>query len=125
MTPEKRHLVHSLLDEERDIRREATLLAGKRILRRKRWRRAALRTFEYVILLGIASFSMQRLLAPKAPYLTAHPAPQAPIIHALTDDELLALFPDTPVGLATLEDGKKRLIFPRPGDEERYVSKAF
>jgi hypothetical protein len=34
---------------------------------------------------------------------------------------LLALFPDTPVGLITLENGKKRLIFPRPGDQERFV----
>jgi hypothetical protein len=40
---------------------------------------------------------------------------------SLTDDELLALFPNTPVGLATLPDGKKLLIFPRPGDEKRFV----
>ena len=40
----------------------------------------------------------------------------------ITDDELLALFPkDTPVGLATLSDGRKRLIFPHPGDEKRFV----
>jgi hypothetical protein len=43
--------------------------------------------------------------------------------HSLTDDELLALFPDTPVGLATLPDGKKLLIFPRPGDEKRFVTR--
>jgi hypothetical protein len=33
------------------------------------------------------------------------------------------LFPNTPVGLASLPDGKKRLIFPRPGDEQRFITK--
>lgn len=42
---------------------------------------------------------------------------------SLTDDELLALFPNTPVGLATLPDGRKRLIFPRPGDEKRFITR--
>ncbi len=42
-------------------------------------------------------------------------------IRALTDGELLALFPDTPVGLVTLENGTKRLVFPRRGDESRFV----
>lgn len=46
------------------------------------------------------------------------PAPQS-----LTDTELLALFPDTPVVLATLNNGQKKLIFPRPGDEARFVSR--
>jgi hypothetical protein len=40
----------------------------------------------------------------------------------LSDEELLALFPDTPVGLATMADGKKRLVFPRPEDEAKFVS---
>ena len=43
--------------------------------------------------------------------------------HSLTDDELLALFPNTPVGLATLPDGKKLLLFPRLGDEKRFVTR--
>jgi hypothetical protein len=43
--------------------------------------------------------------------------------HSLTDDKLLALFPNTPAGLATLPDGKKLLIFPRPGDEKRFVTR--
>ena len=38
-----------------------------------------------------------------------------------TDEQLLALFPKTPVGLAKLGNGKKMLIFPRPADEARYV----
>jgi len=33
------------------------------------------------------------------------------------------MFPKTPVGLVTLENGKKRLIFPRPGDEQRFVAR--
>jgi len=36
---------------------------------------------------------------------------------------LLALFPDTPVALATLSDGSKRLIFPRPGDDQKFVTR--
>src|SRR5258707_11870134 len=40
MKPEKQSLIHDLLDEQRDRRREATLLAGGRILRRRHWRRA-------------------------------------------------------------------------------------
>ncbi len=42
---------------------------------------------------------------------------------ALTDQELLALFPDTPIALATLENGKKRLIFPRAADEKRLITR--
>jgi len=42
---------------------------------------------------------------------------------SLTDAELLALFPNTPVGLATLPNGKKLLIFPRPGDQARFVTR--
>jgi len=40
----------------------------------------------------------------------------------LTDQQLLALFPNIPVGLATLRDGRKVLIFPRPADEARYMA---
>ena len=39
-----------------------------------------------------------------------------------TNDQLLALFPDTPVGLAKLPNGKKLLIFPRAGDEQKFVT---
>jgi hypothetical protein len=42
---------------------------------------------------------------------------------SLTDDQLLGFFPNTPVGLATLPDGKKLLIFPRPGDEARFITR--
>jgi hypothetical protein len=111
-----------LLDEKRGARREATLLAGGRILRRRRWRRVALRSFAVVALLGIVTLSIQRTLAPRPRVITSVPAPPG-TVHGLTDDELLALFPNTPVGLATLENGKKRLIFPRPGDEQRFITR--
>jgi hypothetical protein len=122
MKPEKRNLMHDLLDEGRDGRREATLLAGGRILRRRRWQRLAVRNVAIVGILVMTALALQRMLAPAPPVLTALPSPRVQS-GSLTDDELLALFPNTPVGLATLDDGKKRLIFPRPGDEERFITR--
>ena len=122
MKPEKRHLLQDLLDEQRAACREATLQAGGRILRRKRWRRRAVLCCGVMALLAIAAFSIERLASSRAPGLTAVPQP-ASSPQSLTDDELLALFPDTPVGLVTLENGKKRLVFPRPGDQERFVGR--
>ena len=122
MKPEKQHLIHDLLDEDRDARREATLLAGGRILRRRRWRRMALRSFAVVAILGIAALSIQRTMTPRPRVLTSVPVPPSEV-HGLTDDELLSLFPNTPIGLTTLENGKKRLIFPRSGDEERFITR--
>jgi hypothetical protein len=43
-------------------------------------------------------------------------------VQEISDDELLALFPGTPVGLAKV-NGKQRLIFPRPGDEARFIER--
>jgi hypothetical protein len=120
MKPEKRHLIHDLLDEQREARREAALLAGGRILRRRRWRRAAARSFAAVALLAGALLCLQRQVPNRTSTVTAVPPRTAPA-QSLTDAELLALFPDTPVGLVTLEDGRKRLVFPRPGDEARFV----
>ncbi len=114
--------MHDLLDEGRDGRREATLLAGGRILRRRRWQRLAVRNVAIVGILVMTALALQRMLAPAPPVLTALPSPRVQS-GSLTDDELLALFPNTPVGLATLDDGKKRLIFPRPGDEERFITR--
>lgn len=119
MRPEKRHLIHELLDGQRHARREVTLLAGGRILRRRRRWRLAFRGFTVVALLALAALSSQYLVrSPGRPVASQPPAAPVP---SLTDAELLALFPDTPVGLITLENGKKRLIFPRPGDQERFV----
>ena len=120
MKPEKQHLLHSVLDEHADPRREATLLAGGRILRRKRWRRVALRNLTVLAILGMALFSIQRMTAPRPRDLAPAAAPKDQA-RSLTDNELLALFPNTPVALATLENGKKRLIFPRAGDEKRFI----
>lgn len=120
MKPEKQHLLHDLLDDQRETHRKATLLAGGRILRRRRWRRAAFQSFAAVTFLALAAFSLQRMISPRSPLLTEVPVPSG-ALQSLTDAELLALFPDTPVGLVTLETGKKRLIFPRPGDEERFT----
>ena len=61
-------------------------------------------------------------LAPQARVpAPAAPSPSMQQVHRLSDDELLALFPNTPVGLVTLKNGRKQLIFPRPGDEKRFI----
>jgi hypothetical protein len=67
MKTEKRQLIHDLLDEKRDTRREATLQAGGRILRWRRWRRRGLQTLAAVTLLGVAAISLQRMMAPRSP----------------------------------------------------------
>jgi len=124
MIPEKRRLIHSLLDGEEEARRESILCNSRPILKRRRQRRVALRSLTAIAIFGLAAFSIQRLIAPKPAVLTPVP-PLTAQMRGLTDDELLALFPDTPVGLVTLPDGKKRLIFPRAGDKERFTAKAF
>jgi hypothetical protein len=122
--PEKQQLIHELLDDNN--RRETTLLAGSRVLRRRRHWRSARRGFA-LMAIAIATVLLLERKPSRQPQLqvSAPPAairrPDQP--RALTDDELLALFPNTPVGLATLPDGKKRLIFPRPGDEQKFVTR--
>ena len=124
MKPEKRHLIHDLLDDQSAFRREATLLAGGRILRWRRRRRVATQVLAVTAVLGIAVFCLERMRPPQTQMLSSVPAPPVqPTKAALTDEELLALFPNTPVALATLENGKKRLIFPRPGDEQRLITR--
>jgi hypothetical protein len=123
MKPEKQDLIRDLLDE--DSNREATLLAGTRILRRRRqWR--ALRRSGVVLALAVFVAMLALRKEKPEPSHVASVAPQAPPVtqvRALTDDELLGLFPNTPVALASLPDGKKRLIFPRPGDEEKFITR--
>jgi hypothetical protein len=124
MKPEKQHLIHDLLANAK--RREATLLAGSRILRRRRHWRTARRGLSLAFVLAVAGIWIGRTNFHKpsgrAPLQAAAPTASAQP-HSLTDDELLALFPNTPVGLATLADGKKRLIFPRSGDEQKFVTR--
>ena len=119
MSPEKRNLFNALMDAERENHRQATLRAGGRILRRRRWRRFAFKAFGMLVLLGLAWFSLPKP-RPSSPATFAAAVPKEPA-RSLTDEELLAMFPDTPVALATLKDGKKRLILLRPGDEERFL----
>jgi len=123
MKPEKQNLIHDLLAA--DSSREATLAAGTRILRhRRRWRAARQVCFVSLIAVAAVTFLARSPRHSSAPVASqAVNPPPGPHVHALTDDELLALFPNTPVGLASLSDGKKRLIFPRPGDEQRFITR--
>jgi len=125
MKPENENLIRDLLDDT--SHRENTLLAGGRILRRRRHWRVARRSVALVTLLLAATALWLRKQNPhSAPAQVSKMAPKVPAmshVHALTDDELLALFPNTPVGLASLPDGKKRLIFPRPGDEQKFITR--
>jgi hypothetical protein len=122
MRPEKQLLIHDLLDDA--SRRDMTLFAAAKILRRRRQWRAAWQTFALLMLAAAAvmfvNHDRQRpTLAQVSP---AAAKPSAPFrTQSLTDDQLLSLFPNTPVGLAKLPNGKKLLIFPRPADEARFV----
>lgn len=120
MKPEKEQLIDDLLDAEN--RREAILRAGAEILRRRR-RRATRGTASLMLLAAVTALFIEKDYRPQktavAPVAERKSAPAQPAV--LTDEQLLALFPNTPVGLATLPDGKKMLIFPRPADEARYI----
>jgi hypothetical protein len=124
MKPEKQQLIQDLLDDE--SRRDATLLAGGRILRRRRHWRAATRGLILALVVTAAVLSLEQKKSRPSSVQTSS-SPAKPVAstqpRSLTDDELLALFPNTPVGLATLPNGKKLLIFPRPGDEKRFVTR--
>ena len=122
MKPEKQRLIHDLLDDE--ARRDGHLLAGIRVLRRRRFWRTARHGTALALILSAAVLWLELGRPHRAPQTASAPAasPSVPDQHAsLTDDQLLALFPDTPVGLATLSDGRKILIFPRPGDAKRFI----
>ena len=123
MKPEKQDLIRDLLDE--DSHRDATLLAGTRILRHRRQWRAARQGGAALALLAMVAVLALRKETPPPAQVVIVPAQPMPVtkVSALTDDELLALFPNTPVALASLPDGKKRLIFPRPGDEQKYITR--
>jgi hypothetical protein len=121
----RQQLIHDLLDA--DARREAILTAGSHILRRRRRWRVASRGIAVGLVLMLMGISLNRVnSARKVSTEMVGGIEVAPISTQrmeLTDDELLDLFPDTPVGLATLSNGKKRLIFPRPGDEEKFITR--
>jgi hypothetical protein len=125
MKPEKQNLIRDLLEE--DSRREETLFAGARILRRRRhWRAVRQGVVLATIALAITILWMKQEALRPAPAQVAKmiskSAPETQV-EALTDDQLLSMFPNTPVGLFPLSHGKKRLIFPHPGDEQRFITK--
>jgi hypothetical protein len=127
MKPEKQQLLHDLLGDDRC--REATLLAGAQVLRQRRQYRAATRILALLLVLSITGICLEReyLHRPSTPALAQHSiaavSTSAPKPEAISDDQLLALFPQTPVGLLTLSDGHKRLVFPHPGDEQKFLTR--
>lgn len=125
MKPENENLIRDLLDD--DSRRENILLAGARILhRRRQWRAVRHGAAVLGLILAVTIVWLRRETPRAVPVQVSKADPKSSNVsqvHALTDDELLALFPNTPVGLASLPDGKKRLIFPRPGDEAKFITR--
>jgi HAMP domain-containing protein len=128
MKPEHHQLLHDLLDgHDAAAQRDAVLNAGHRALRRKRHVRYLTRTLAAAAFAALAVLAINRITAPHSPTSIAgprlaatQPAQVVSHVQEITDDELLALFPGTPVGLAEV-NGKQRLIFPRPGDEARFI----
>ena len=121
MKPEKKLLIHELLGgEDGEVRRQSTLTAGARLLRRRRWQRRALPSLATLALIAVAGYPVHQLIAPRPRAAVQVASQPSSAIHFLTDDELLALSPNTPVALATVGD-RKILIFPRAGDEEKFV----
>lgn len=115
MKPEKKQLFQDLaLDESH---RDATLLAAADIFRRRRHWRAARQTLLLTVLVAAIALVLEQK---HHSVNLARVTPPAPI-QELTDDQLLALFPNTPVGLATLPNGKKLLLFLRPADAAKYT----
>jgi len=125
MKPEKQELIHDLLGD--DSRRETTLLVATKVLRRRRHWRVAWRTFALIMLASatvlLVEQNRQRPTVAKISPPETKSKSSAPLqAQSLTDEQLLSLFPNTPVGLATLPNGRKLLIFPRPGDAAKFIA---
>ena len=121
MKPEHHQLLRDLIDDAGPAaRRDAILHAGHLALRRKRHLRHLTRTLAVTVFTGLAVLVISRLSVPRQPAASSRPASAVTYVQEITDDELLSLFPGTPVGLAKIK-GKQRLIFPRPGDEARFI----
>ncbi len=124
MKPEKQRLIDELIGDE--SRGDGTLLAGAQILRRRRQWRVARQVFALIILMAATTWLVEQKSQRQQPAHTSPPEAKRPapqLAHSLTDAELLALFPNTPVGLATLHNCKKLLIFPRPSDAAKYITR--
>jgi len=111
-------------DGETMARREATLRAGQRTMRFRRFRRNIVRTSAVGVMLAGLGFGLFHLGENKSiPIVSAPSAPAPPqATRYLTDDQLLALFPDTPVGLAKVGN-RDVLVFPRAEDEQKFVGR--
>ncbi len=128
MKPEHHQLLHDLLhDPDATAQRSVVLEAGLRALRQKRHARYLTRALVAAACAGLAVLAITRERASRSRLsqpnsgLAAKHSPQAVFhVQEITDNELLALFPGTPVGLAKV-NGRERLIFPRPADEKRFV----
>ena len=135
MNPDKERLLDELWSDESRHSRAAILAAGGAILRRKRRNRIASQVCGFATLVIVAVLLALRVV-PSHPSISGQTAsPQTnrlasaheaivvannPKVSVVNDAQLLALFPNTPVGL-TLVNGRKYLIFPRPEDEQKYV----
>ena len=120
---------HNLLDDTimPAGHRDAILSAGSRVLRRRRQKQIAGQFLAIAIFAVAAIFFLDKrpTVTTTAPIVAAtavHSQPGAHGVNTLSDDQLLALFPKTPVGIAKLSNGQKVLIFTRPGDAKRFIT---
>lgn len=125
MNPGKHNLLRDLQDDAAEALRESTLMAGVRILRRKRMRRAVVQWAGVSAVVALGGFLAESTLEQRETPMTARVVVAATTtavaagttgvvsatkVHYLSDDELLAMFPGTAVGLIKAGD-KERLIF--------------
>ena len=122
MKPEKSRLIHELLaDDEQQARRAVMLQTGRCALRHRRWRRRGIRVVMFMAVAALLALPVRYRLGHRPQQVSVVPASK-PAVHYLTDQQLLALFPNTPVGLAKVGN-RKVLIFPRESDRERFVGR--
>jgi hypothetical protein len=123
MKPEKQNLIDDLVQNAE--RREVALHAATVALRRRRQRHIACQVLALLLIPAAAILLVaQNRAQPNLAQVSkpkGQPAAALPQGQSLTDEQLLGLFPNTPVGLATLPNGRKLLVFPRPADDARYV----
>ncbi len=122
MKPEAQKLIDDLLADE--TRRDATLLAGAKVLYRRRQWRLAWRSFALILLASATALVVDQKRTERLARISTFSSKPAalPQTQSLSDDQLLSLFPNTPVALATLPNGKKLLIFPRASDAAKFVT---
>lgn len=118
---EKEKLLNEILaDESLAEFRRASLADGVAFLRRQRRRRFALRAGVLLLATSLCAWAMllnrsirrtpHHLANLRPPQRSQSPAGPAGGVRFISDDELLALFPDRPVALIG-KPGKQRLVF--------------